>query len=101
MNYVRERLGEERVSERRACRVLGQARSTQRRERAAPEDEPRLVGQMVELASEIWPLRIPQSHGDAAVGRMASESQAGGTAVEARRVESALQAAQTAAVVAE
>ena len=52
MNDVRERLGEKRVSERRACRVLGQARSTQRRERVVAEDEPRLVGRMVDLASE-------------------------------------------------
>ena len=50
MNYVRERLGEERVSERRACRVLGQARSTQRREAVVREDEDRLVARMVELA---------------------------------------------------
>ena len=52
VNEVRERLGEKRVSERRACRVLGQARSTQRRERVVAEDEPRLVGRMVDLASE-------------------------------------------------
>jgi len=50
VNYVRERLGEERVSERRACRVLGQARSTQRREAVVREDEDRLVARMVELA---------------------------------------------------
>ena len=49
--WVRERLGAERVSERRACRVLGQARSTQRRERHIPDDEARLVAEMVELAT--------------------------------------------------
>jgi putative transposase len=49
---VREALGEEQVSERRACRVLGQPRSVQRRERQVPSDEPRLVKRMVELASE-------------------------------------------------
>ncbi len=43
MVWVRERLGAERVSERRACQVLGQARSTQRRERHIPDDEARLV----------------------------------------------------------
>ena len=52
MNYVREKLGEKRVSERRACQVLGQARSTQRREPVGREDEDRLVARMVELACE-------------------------------------------------
>ena len=52
MNYVRGRLGEERVSERRACRVLGQARPTQRREPVVGEDEAQLVARMVELACE-------------------------------------------------
>jgi len=37
---VRQRLG---VSERRACRVLGQARSTQRREKKVKEDEEALI----------------------------------------------------------
>ena len=50
--WVRERLGTERVSERRACRVLGQVRSTQRRERQIPDDEARLVAEMVELATQ-------------------------------------------------
>jgi putative transposase len=49
---VREALGEEQVSERRACRVLGQPRSVQRREPWVADDEPRLVKRMVELASE-------------------------------------------------
>ena len=40
------------VSERRACRVLGQPRSTQRRQPYVPDDEPRLVADMVALASE-------------------------------------------------
>ena len=52
MNYVRERLGVERVSERRACRVLGQARSTQRREQVVRKDEDRLVARMVALATQ-------------------------------------------------
>ena len=51
MVWVRERWGAERVSERRACQVLGQARSTQRRERHSPDDEARLVAEMVELAT--------------------------------------------------
>ncbi len=45
--HVRARL---RVSERRACRVLGQARSTQRHCLRIPDDEPRLVARIVELA---------------------------------------------------
>ena len=49
VHEVREKLN---VSERRACRVLGQPRSTQRRQPYVPDDEPRLVGQMVALASE-------------------------------------------------
>ena len=52
MVWVRERLGVERVSERRACQVLGQVRSTQRRERQIPDDEARLVAEMVELATQ-------------------------------------------------
>jgi putative transposase len=47
--HVRETLG---VSERRACRVLGQARATQRRPRVVPDDEPRLVGRITKLASD-------------------------------------------------
>lgn len=38
------------VSERRACSVLGQSRSTQRHERRVPDDEPRLVSRIVALA---------------------------------------------------
>ncbi len=45
-------LGPDRVSQRRACQVLGQCRSTQRRTPQVPDDEPRLVGRMVELACE-------------------------------------------------
>ena len=45
-------LGRERVSERRACRVLGQARSTQRRRAHVPGDEPPLVKRLVELATK-------------------------------------------------
>jgi putative transposase len=40
------------VTERRACRVLDQPRSTQRRCRHVPTDEPRLLKRIVELASE-------------------------------------------------
>jgi putative transposase len=49
---VREVLGLDRVSQRRACRVLGQCRATQRRPPHVPDDEPRLVERMVALACE-------------------------------------------------
>jgi transposase InsO family protein len=52
VEHVREALGPDRVSQRRACRVLGQWRSTQRRTPAVPGDEPRLVARMVELATQ-------------------------------------------------
>ncbi len=45
---MREELG---VSERRACRVLGQARTTQRRELRVKDDEELLVAEIVDLAS--------------------------------------------------
>ena len=47
MRHAQEKLG---VSERRACRVLGQARSTQRRRPWVREDEPHLVRRIIELA---------------------------------------------------
>ena len=56
--WVRDRWGPGRVSERRACRVLGQARSTQRRVRQAPDEEAKLVVRMVELASEYAETRM-------------------------------------------
>lgn len=51
MEHVRRALSDQRVSERRACEVLGQARSTQRREPYVPDDEPMLVRRMIELAT--------------------------------------------------
>ena len=52
MNFVRDSLGRDQVSERRACRVLDQPRSTQRRKRFIPNDEPRLVREIIKLASQ-------------------------------------------------
>ena len=40
------------MSQRRACQVLGQPRSTERRVRQVPEDEPRLLQRIVALASD-------------------------------------------------
>ena len=52
MIWARERLGPDRVCERRAIRVLGQPRSRQRRVLEIPEEEARQVARIVELASE-------------------------------------------------
>ena len=49
---VRRRLGPERVSERRACRVLGQPRGTQRYRSRRPADEAKLLGEMRRLARQ-------------------------------------------------
>jgi len=53
----RRRVGEHvrrvlRVSERWACRVVGQPRSTHRHRATTPGDEPRLVGRIIELATK-------------------------------------------------
>ena len=48
VHHVCARLG---VSERRACRVLGHARSTHRHRPLVPDDEPRLVARIIELAT--------------------------------------------------
>jgi putative transposase len=47
---VRCRLGPEQVSERRACRVLGQPRGTQRYARCRPADEEKLLSEMRRIA---------------------------------------------------
>ena len=49
---MRSRLGLERVSERRACRVLGQPRNTQRYQSRRVDDEPRLLREMRLLARQ-------------------------------------------------
>jgi putative transposase len=51
VEQVRDSLGHAVVSQRRACQVLGQVRSTQRRQAQVRDDEPGLVKRMVELAS--------------------------------------------------
>lgn len=48
MEHAQKKLG---VSQRRACRVLNQARSTQRRPRTVADDEPRLIRRIIELAT--------------------------------------------------
>ena len=49
VDHVRKKLS---TSERRACKVLGQPLSTQRHIRKAPEDEERLVGRIIDLATQ-------------------------------------------------
>ena len=48
MEHVQQSIG---VSQRRACRTLSQSRTTQRRQAKLAEDEPRLTGRIVELAT--------------------------------------------------
>ena len=50
VNHVRDSLGHDQVSERRACKILKQSRSTQRRVKHVRRDEPRLIRRMTELA---------------------------------------------------
>ena len=57
---MRSSLGRDRVSERRACRVLRQSRSTQRRQPHVPQDEPRLVREMVQLAERYGYRRVTE-----------------------------------------
>lgn len=47
--HIRRELGDK-ISERRACKTLGQARSTQRYDIRVPDDEPQLVSRMSELS---------------------------------------------------
>ena len=78
MGHVRDSLGRARVSQRRACSVLGQSRSTQRRAAHVPEDEPKLAGRMVALAAE---------YGRYGYRRVAALLRSEGFAVNHKRVE--------------
>ena len=49
---MRDRLGRARISERRACRVLGQPSNTQRYQSRRVDDEPRLLREMRLLARQ-------------------------------------------------
>lgn len=75
---MREVLGEETVSERRVCRVIGQPRSTQRRAPQVPDDEPALVARMIDLASE---------YGRYGYRRITALLQAEGFGVNHKRIE--------------
>ncbi len=59
---VRRRLGPERVSERRACRVLDQPRGTQRYTRRRPTDEAQLLAEMRRIARRRPRFGSPRIH---------------------------------------
>ena len=88
MNFVRDSLGHDQVSERRACRVLGQSRSTQRRQPVVPSDEPRLVREIIDLASQYGRYGYRRVDRVTATARLEGESQASGTALATGRPES-------------
>ena len=75
VEHVVARLG---VSERFACRVLGQHRSTQRKAPRTPDDEERLTADIVELA---------RRYGRYGYRRIAALLRAAGWAVNKKRVE--------------
>ena len=69
------------MSERRACLLVGQHRSTQRYERLPAEYELRLVARMNELAAVASALWLPADLGAAPRGGLAGEPQADRAAV--------------------
>ena len=75
MDHVVEELG---VSERRACRVLGQHRSTQRKVPQTPDDEMALTADMIELARQ---------YGRYGYRRIAKMLRTAGWSVNKKRVE--------------
>ena len=62
MAEVRRRLGPERISERRACRVLGQSRGTQRYVRHRGADEVKLLEEMRRIARRRPRFGSPRIH---------------------------------------
>ena len=75
MEKVQAELG---VSERRACQVLGQHRSTQRKAPRTPEDEAALTADIVELA---------RTYGRYGYRRITALLHQAGWAVNAKRVQ--------------
>jgi putative transposase len=59
---VRRKLGPDKVSERRACRVLGQPRTTQRYQRRRPADERKLLTEMRRIAHRKTRFGSPRVH---------------------------------------
>ena len=75
MKKVKVELG---VSERRACQVLGQHRSTQRKPSRTPDDEAQLTADIVELA---------KTYGRYGYRRITALLHQAGWAVNAKRVQ--------------
>jgi hypothetical protein len=95
---VRSVLG---VSERRACRTLGQARSTQRRVPKLRPDETVLSDAVVRLARQYGRYGYRRITAWLADRRLAGERQAGGAHLAARGAEGAAAAAEAGPAVAE
>ena len=62
LEEVRRRLGPEKVSERRACKVLGQPRGTQRYAKRRPADEAKLLEEMRRIARKRSRFGSPRIH---------------------------------------
>ena len=77
---VRQQLG---ASERRACRVLGQPRTTQRRARKVASDEGALRGDIVRLASRFGRYGYRRVTDMLRIEGLGGEPQAGGADLEA------------------
>ena len=54
--------------------MIGQARSTQRYQIKVPDDEPRLIQRIIELATQYGRVRVSKDHGSVAKRRLAGES---------------------------
>ena len=96
MAEVRQRFG---VSERRACRVLGQARTTQRRRSNRSADEEALREDVVKVARRFGRYGYRMVTGMLEDEGLGGEPQAGGADLEAGGAEGAEEAAQAGAFV--
>jgi hypothetical protein len=81
------------VSERFACRVLDQHRSTQRKKPRGRADEAALTAD-IRARYPVWSLRLPPDHGDAEVGRLVGERQARRADLATGGAESAAEATE-------
>ena len=96
--HVRQRLG---ASERHACHVLGQPRSTQRRVKKLPGDEEALRTGRDTVGEPVRQVRVSPDHEPAAYRGLGGEPQACGAYLEAGGAESAQTATETGSVVAQ
>ena len=93
--WVRERFGPERVSERRACRVLGTGQVHPTKSPADSQGRGTTGDPDGGVGQSVWPIRVPEDHGDASLGGVEGEPQASGKALEAGRAEGPVQTAET------